>query len=130
MKSQSVFLCVVAACLFAFPLCAGEATKKEPIQPGAQGAAMVDAGLHDSLQAALEAVPEGGGVIRIPPGRYELSEAAVCRKGDVMIAGSGSATHLVNRNEEGEPAEGIAIQGEAHGCILRDNIITGFAGAE
>ena len=39
---------------------AGDSTKKETYQPGGEGAMAVDAAGFDSLQAALDALPEGG----------------------------------------------------------------------
>lgn len=64
----------------------------------------VDATNFDSLQAAADAIPESGGVLRIPPGVYELSEPLKIRTGDTMIIGAGAATHLKNKNDEGQPA--------------------------
>ena len=83
---------------------AGDPTKKETYQPGAEGAAAVDASAFDSLQAAFDALPEGGGVVSIPPGRYEIDEPVVLSRGDVMVRGAGTATHIVNKNEQGQPA--------------------------
>ena len=66
--------------------------------------AIVDAGKFDDLQKAFDAVPATGGLIRIPPGTFELKRPLVLTRDDVRIEGSGTATHLVNRNEEGQPA--------------------------
>ena len=70
----------------------------------ASGGAIVDAGEFDDLQKAFDAIPATGGLIRIPPGTYELKHPIVLTRDDVRIEGSGTATHLVNRNEEGQPA--------------------------
>ena len=70
----------------------------------ASGGAIVDAGEFDDLQKAFDAIPATGGLIRIPPGTYELKHPIVLTRDDVRIEGSGTATHLVNRNEEGLPA--------------------------
>ena len=56
------------------------------------------------MQAALDAIPAEGGVVRLPPGTFEITEPLVLTKGDVLIQGSGAATHIVNKNTAGEPA--------------------------
>ncbi|MEE2937315.1 MAG: right-handed parallel beta-helix repeat-containing protein [Planctomycetota bacterium] len=68
----------------------------------------MDAGDFDSLQAAADAIPVLGGVLRIPPGTYELNEPLRISTGDTRIEGSGPATHIVNHNQESQPA--ILIQ--------------------
>lgn len=70
--------------------------------PGAR--AEIDAAKFPSLQAALDAVPKEGGVVRIPPGTFEISLPLVLSRGDVLIQGSGAATHIKNINVEGQPA--------------------------
>ncbi|WP_395746527.1 right-handed parallel beta-helix repeat-containing protein [Prosthecobacter sp.] len=66
--------------------------------------ATVDAGKHPNLQAALDAVPEGGGVVMIPPGNYVIKEPLLVHTAETRIVGGGAATHIINQNEEGEPA--------------------------
>jgi hypothetical protein len=118
-----VALCV--ACVASTVAFAGEPTKLEPFQPGAAGAALVDAAQFDSLQKAFDALPEGGGKVVIPPGRHEITEPLVVRKGDVMIEGGGTSTNIVNRNEEGKPAlvveppEGVERLWRVQVCDLR-----------
>lgn len=68
----------------------------------------IDASKFPSLQAALDAVPASGGVVRIPPGIFDLTEPLVVKTGDTRIEGSGTATHLVNKNAAGQPALLIA----------------------
>ena len=98
------FTGICAACM-ALVLCfaswAGEPAQNEPAQLGAEGAAFIDASGYDSLHAAFAALPASGGVITIPPGRYEISEPLRIRTGDVMVRGSGTSTHIVNKNEAG-----------------------------
>ncbi|MBN2308335.1 MAG: right-handed parallel beta-helix repeat-containing protein [Candidatus Hydrogenedentes bacterium] len=98
------------AALLAAAVCAAaaESTESVEFQPGADGAATVDAAGFESLQAAFDALPESGGMVAIPPGRYELAQPLVLSRGDVAIRGAGPATHLVNTNEEGAPAIRIA----------------------
>lgn len=68
----------------------------------------LEASKFSSLQAALDAVPQTGGIVRIPPGTFELTEPLVVKTGDTRIEGSGTATHLVNKNTKGQPAVLIA----------------------
>jgi len=65
---------------------------------------IVDASAFASLQAAIDAIPAGGGVLQLPPGEFEISESLVVTQDDVLIQGSGTATHIVNVNEKKEPA--------------------------
>ena len=74
----------------------GEKDKKEP--------GIIDAGKFPNLQAAFDAVPESGGIVRIPPGEYAISKPLILSREDVRIEGSGAATHIINKNTEGEPA--------------------------
>lgn len=64
----------------------------------------VDAGKHPSLQAALDALPATGGLVTIPPGNYEITEPLRVKTAETRIVGSGAATHIINKNEAGEPA--------------------------
>ena len=94
-------LCLMLASLSAR---AGDPTKAEARQPGAEGAIAVDAAAHESLQEAINSLPEGGGVIELPPGRFEIREPLTVSRGDVVLRGAGTATHIVNLNEEGKAA--------------------------
>jgi hypothetical protein len=76
-----------------------------PDAPRLAGAwAEIDASEYPTLQAAFDALPERGGVVRIPPGEFVISEPLVVSCGDVLIQGSGTATHIVNKNQDGKPA--------------------------
>lgn len=66
-------------------------------------ATTVDASKFPNLQAALDAVPEAGGLVTIPPGLYEITEPLRVKTGDTRIVGSGAATHIRNKNEDGAP---------------------------
>src|SRR6188768_2223834 len=63
----------------------------------------VDASKFATLQAAMDALPESGGVVTIPPGTYELTQPLVVKTAETRIQGAGASTHLVNKNEEGQP---------------------------
>ena len=66
--------------------------------------AIVDAGEFASLQEAADAIPESGGVLRIPPGTHEISEPLRITTGDTQVVGVGTSSHIVNTNTEGKPA--------------------------
>ncbi len=70
----------------------------------APSVAAVDAAKHPHLQAALDAVPEGGGLVTIPPGLYVITEPLRVKTAETRIVGSGAATHIINKNEAGAPA--------------------------
>lgn len=78
-------------------------SKNQSLQlPGAKPC--IEAGDYPSLQAAIDALPAEGGVVRIPPGVFEIQKPLVIHKGDVQIEGAGTATHIKNMSEEGLPA--------------------------
>ncbi len=70
--------------------------------PGARP--VIDASHYPSLQEAIDAVPETGGMVRIPPGEFEIAEPLVIAQGDFQLEGSGTSTHIINQNTEGSPA--------------------------
>ncbi len=70
--------------------------------PGAKQC--IDAGAFSSLQDAIDALSEEGGVVYIPPGTFEIYEPLIISKPDVQIEGAGTATHIKNMNTEGKPA--------------------------
>jgi hypothetical protein len=67
----------------------------------------VDAGRFPTLQAAFDALPATGGVVRMPPGVYEITEPLRITGEDVLLEGSGTATHIRNVNTAGQPAISI-----------------------
>ena len=70
--------------------------------PGAR--AVIDAGQYRTIQAAIDALPEEGGVVRLPPGTFEINEPLVVNKSDVLLQGAGTATHIKNVNQAGKSA--------------------------
>jgi len=70
--------------------------------PGAQ--TIIDATDFPTLQAALDALPEQGGMVRLPPGTFEIDEPLVLRRGDASLIGAGTATHIENVNTDGKAA--------------------------
>jgi parallel beta-helix repeat protein len=74
------------------------------LQASFSGPTVVDAGSYPSLQAAVDAVPGSGGVVRIPPGIFRLEKPVVINRSNVRLEGSGPATVLVNHSTAGEPS--------------------------
>jgi copper-binding protein NosD len=70
--------------------------------PGARPA--IDAANYPSLQAAIDALPATGGVVRLPAGVFEINEPLRISQEDVLIEGSGTATHIKNVAMGGQPA--------------------------
>ncbi|MCG6156583.1 right-handed parallel beta-helix repeat-containing protein [Rubinisphaera margarita] len=79
-----------------------KATDQTAKLPGARPE--INAAEYPSLQAAFDAIPSEGGVVRIPPGTFEISEPLILSRGDVLIEGAGTATHIKNINTDGKPA--------------------------
>lgn len=70
--------------------------------PGAR--AVIEAIRYPTIQAAIDVLPEDGGVVRLPPGTFEISEPLKISKSDVLIEGAGTATHIKNVSTEGKSA--------------------------
>ncbi|UCC99839.1 MAG: hypothetical protein JSW66_08130, partial [Phycisphaerales bacterium] len=70
--------------------------------PGAR--AVIEAARYPTIQAALDALPDEGGVVRLPPGTFEITEPLKVTVGDVLIEGAGTATHIKNISTEGRSA--------------------------
>lgn len=59
---------------------------------------------YASVQAAIDALPDGGGIVRLPAREIEIFKPLEVTSSNIRVVGSGFATHLINRNEEGAPA--------------------------
>jgi len=70
--------------------------------PGAR--AIIDAGQYPTIQAAIDALPDDGGMVCLPPGMFEITEPLIVNKSDVLIQGAGTATHIKNVNTAGKSA--------------------------
>lgn len=57
-----------------------------------------------TLQAALDALPAEGGLVRLPAGVFEIDKPLRVEKEDVCIEGAGTATLIKNLNESSLPA--------------------------
>ena len=89
---------------------------KQPRLPGAQSE--IDAAQFATIQLALDAVREEGGVVRLPPGRFEIDRPLVLRRGETRLVGAGAATHIVNVNQDGKPA--LVLQHSDGNDVKRD----------
>jgi nitrous oxidase accessory protein NosD len=80
-------------------------THSQQLPSGLRGARpAVDASTFPSLQAAIDALPPTGGLIRLPAGTFEIDEPLRITQEDVLLEGSGTATHIKNTNAAGQPA--------------------------
>jgi len=65
---------------------------------------VIEARRYVTIQAAIDALPDQGGIVHLPPGTFEISEPLKVTKSDVLIEGAGTATHIKNVNTEGKSA--------------------------
>ncbi|MHC4120640.1 MAG: right-handed parallel beta-helix repeat-containing protein [Planctomycetota bacterium] len=101
-RTHRIAIVVVAALMTAAHPCLTSAQVQEIRLPGARPA--IDASRYPSIQAAIDALPETGGVVNLPAGTFEITEPLKVDKGDVLIKGAGTATHIKNINTEGKAA--------------------------
>lgn len=92
-------IAVIGLFLTAKPL---RAQDSAVILPGARPT--IDAAKFPSLQAAFDAVPEGGGLVQLPAGTFEITEPLRIHSEDTCVTGAGTATHIKNLNTDGQPA--------------------------
>jgi hypothetical protein len=88
--------------LLSWNLAVSQTSSPGPRLPGAR--ATIEARDYPSLQAALDALPAEGGVVRLPPGTFEIDRPLRITRQDVLLEGSGTATHIKNVNTAGLPA--------------------------
>ncbi len=65
---------------------------------------IIDAMKFKNLQAAFDAVPEYGGVVRLPAGKFRIEKPLVISTQNTRVEGTGAATHLINCCKNGQPA--------------------------
>lgn len=99
MKRRLICLMVVLSCCMG---ASAQSSAGEASLPGARPT--IDASRFPSIQAAFDAVPAEGGLVRLPAGTFEIAEPLFIRVQDVCVEGAGTATHVKNVNEEGQPA--------------------------
>jgi hypothetical protein len=107
MKRKYGISMTVVAVIMATVFCAMSsevlASESGPVRlPGARS--VIDASYYPSIQVAIDALPDEGGVVRLPPGTFEINEPLMVTKSDVLIEGAGTATHIKNVNTEGKSA--------------------------
>ena len=100
LRKMDLMLVLVIACISC--MSSAQEEDRQVQLPGAR--AVVEACYYESIQAALDAVPETGGVVQLPPGVFEIAEPLVLRHSDVTIQGVGTATHIKNTNVQGKSA--------------------------
>jgi len=89
---------VAAAVAIAGLFCAAGGQEPTQTLPGAQP--VIDAGRFPTIQAAINALGESGGVVKIPPGTFQISEPLIVLKSDVTIRGCGTATHYAYQERQ------------------------------
>lgn len=97
--SHSLFFSIAISIFCVVPLSAQDS---DILLPGARPT--IEAARFPTLQAAFDAVPEGGGLVKLPAGTFEISEPLRIHTEDTCVEGAGTATHIKNLNEKGEPA--------------------------
>lgn len=85
-------------------LVVGVWSQRAASQAPAGAPAVIDAAQFPTLQAAFDAVPATGGLVRIPPGEYRITRPLVLTRAETRVEGAGAATRIVNANAEGQPA--------------------------
>lgn len=111
---QKIFWPILAATLAIAILQFAERSTAQPANGGLPGAQpTVDASRFPSLQAAIDALPSTGGLVQLPAGVFEIREPLVIQVDDVCLLGAGTATHIKNLNEDGQPAIRIAAPDSA-----------------
>jgi hypothetical protein len=109
MKPSHLILPAIAASAFLWALMYRVDGRAQPAGGKLPGATpVIEAIDFSTIQAALDALPSTGGVVRLPAGTFEVSKPLKVSHGDVLLEGAGTATHLKNVNTAGEPV--IRIQ--------------------
>ncbi|MHC4243684.1 MAG: right-handed parallel beta-helix repeat-containing protein [Planctomycetota bacterium] len=128
-----VILLAAAVIVSVFGIAAGQGRRGNRAGLRLAGARpVIDAGRYITIQAAIDALPDEGGVVRLPPGTFEISEPLKLSKSDVLIEGAGTATHIKNVNTQGKsamilqhPSEGDNRKAELWRIQLSNFRITG-----
>lgn len=78
----------------------GVAAAEPPRLPGARP--VIEAINYPSLQAAIDAAGPQGGLVRLPPGTFDLAAPLIITCDDLHLEGAGTATVLRNVSESGQ----------------------------
>lgn len=79
-------------------------TPAQDVAPSAARPVVIQAAEFPNVQAALDAVPPTGGLVRLPPGTVDLHAPLIVSTPETRIEGAGASTHLRNLNQDGQPA--------------------------
>jgi parallel beta-helix repeat protein len=108
MKTISILITVLALIILFFLLFSGVqqvSTSMDASSPRLPGAhQIIDASNFLSLQEAINAVPETGGMVSIPPGEFVIAEPLLISVSDFHMEGAGTSTHIINNNTNGQSA--------------------------
>jgi hypothetical protein len=111
MRSQHLILPAIGLAAIVWALTNGMGSHAQTASGMLPGATpVIEAVRFPTIQAALDALPRTGGIVRLPAGVFEVAKPLRVTRGDVLLEGAGTATHLKNVNTEGEPA--IRVQPE------------------
>ncbi|MBN2295083.1 MAG: right-handed parallel beta-helix repeat-containing protein [Pirellulales bacterium] len=88
--------------IFAIALCSPAHAADKPT-PARTAGGIIDAAKFKTLQEAFDAVPESGGVVRLPAGTFRIEKTLVISTENTRVEGTGTATHLVNCCKNGQP---------------------------
>ncbi len=72
----------------------------------------INAAEYDSIQAAIDALPPEGGLVRLPPGTFTIEQPIKITGEDIHLTGAGTSTHIINANTEGKPTLSLVPAGE------------------
>ena len=100
-----LLLAVIASAAALYSGLSSNADSPPAAPPGLPGARpVIDASQYPTLQAAFDALPPTGGTVQLPAGEFVIDQPLFVRAGDASIEGAGTATHIKNVNEDGQPA--------------------------
>ena len=105
-KYRTAVMTIAAVVIVSFfSIADGQRGQNKPAEQRLPGARpIINAGRYPTIQAAIDTLPDEGGVVRLPPGTFEISKPLKVTKPDVLIEGAGTATHIKNTNTEGKSA--------------------------
>lgn len=95
-RPDRVFNCIAISLIVLLTATYASMAQESEHQAGGENTAVIDAAQYEQLQDAIDALPDGGGMIVLPPGRYELEKSLILNTDFVTIKGAGPSTHLVN----------------------------------
>ena len=106
MKSSHLILPAAGLSVLAWALMNGGDGRAQPASGTLPGATPVVEAIHfPTIQAALDALPPTGGVVRLPAGTFEIKEPLRITHEDVLLEGAGTATHIKNVNTDGRAGD-------------------------